>query len=208
MFYFFWLAHSLTHFFSLVTLSVDYCYTESLSRSMWTTVSLQTLRKRQSKGSKSQEKRRCVEPKHICWICMLKNHFAHCLREMNYKVLKSLFLAARNCVYTKLRCRSNKTGLKTFPGVWLSFPWRRGMQRWKPAAYFFHSSPSFIQFAVFIYLFFLDESWWGRGRERHLRHPRGQLPARGRYGVEGDQLHSQHRLSWLGKVFLTDLNTC
>lgn len=98
----------------------------------------------------------------VCWtqadllnlLCLLKNHFAHCLQEMNYKVLKSLFLSARNCVNTKLCCRSNKTGLKTFTGVWLSFPWRRGMQRWKPAAYFFPSSPSFIQFAVFIYLFF------------------------------------------------------
>lgn len=108
-----------------------------------------------------------------------------------------LLLAARNCVFAKLCCRSNKTGIKTFPGVWLSFPWRRGSKDENKQ----HIFPLQDKFYSWLCFFLPDESWWRRGRERHLCHPRGQFPAWGRYGVEGDQLHSKHRLTGLGKIF-------
>lgn len=49
------------------------------------------------------------------------------------------------------------------------------------------------------HLYFVDKPWWGRRGEWHLCHSRGQFSATGRFRVEGDELHTQHRLFGLGE---------
>lgn len=109
---------------------------------MSTTASLLTLRRRQSKDSRSQRKKRWVTAHLLVtgWFepCMWNVGLENCVWNskwfkavLNMKMILILFFffAARYCVNTKLCCRSNKTGCKTFPGVWLPFPWRRGKHR-------------------------------------------------------------------------------
>lgn len=78
--------------------------------------------------------------------------------------------------------------------VWL---WRSICHTERAQCFLIHLTQS-LDFISKAFCPWADRPRWGWGGERHLHHPRGQFPAGGRRGLEGNQLHAQHRLSGLG----------
>lgn len=167
---------------------------------MSTTASLPTLRKRLTKQDSRNQKKRWAGTSDG----FISDHQPGKENKKSYHLQTwPVFLfPVWNSVGTKFCCWSDKTGFKAFPGVWLSLLWRWGkhtsiVHPHIPEGFLFR----FHLWSVVNGELCVDQSWWRRGAERNLRHSWGQFPAWGRLGVEGDQLHTQHRLIGLGNVF-------